>query len=177
MGLQYEVAVADADESCPEGLKQGDICRELAQRKALKVFSELLSEEEKSNALVIAADTLVFYDGKPLGKPKNEREAFEILTSLSGKKHTVCTGISVISKDLSVSEYETTSVKFRSMVSDEILGYIATGEPMDKAGAYGIQGLGASFVEGIEGDYFNVVGLPICRLSRILRESYGIKLF
>jgi septum formation protein len=177
MGLDFEIITADADESCPEGMESGEICRELANRKAHEVFRRLKNQGKHENALVIAADTLVFLGGNPLGKPRDEADAKRMLTDLSGTTHTVCTGISVMSVGRTVSEFETTYVKFREADERDILGYIATKEPFDKAGAYGIQGLGASFVEKIDGDYFNVVGLPICRLARVLRENYGIRLF
>ena len=177
MGLDFEVLVADVDESCDEGLSNGELCRELSRRKAQEVFDMLRSEQKHENALVIAADTLVFLCGKPLGKPKDKQNARDMLKELSGTRHTVCTGITVMTAEKSVSEFEETEVIFRKMDDDEIEGYVATLEPMDKAGAYGIQGLGASLVEGIRGDYFNVVGLPICRLAEILKSEFGIKLF
>ncbi len=177
MGLDFEVLVADVDESCDDGLAGGDLCRELSRRKAQEVFFTLREQNRHENALVIAADTLVFLDGKPLGKPKDEQNAREMLKELSGTVHTVCTGISVMTKDGTVSEFEETEVVFRAIDEKEINGYVATREPMDKAGAYGIQGLGASLVEGIKGDYFNVVGLPVCRLARILKRELGITLF
>lgn len=177
MGFDFEVLAADVDESCDEGLAPGEVCRELSRRKAEEIFRVLCAQGRSENALVIAADTLVFLDGKPLGKPKDAFDAEQMLTALSGTRHLVCTGISIKTADMSVSEFEETEVCFRELEIDEIRGYVATGEPMDKAGAYGIQGLGASLVEGINGDYFSVVGLPICRLSRILRERFDIKLF
>lgn len=177
MGLDFEVLVADVDESCDEGLCGGELCRELSRRKAQEVFRVLREQNRHENALIIAADTLVFLDGKPLGKPKDEQHARDMLRELSGTVHTVCTGISVMTEDTITTEFEETEVVFRTIDESEINGYVATCEPMDKAGAYGIQGLGASLVEGIKGDYFNVVGLPICRLARVLRREFGITLF
>jgi len=109
-----------------------------------------------------------------LGKPRSEEEAFQMLRKLSGKTHVVYTGVAVICNNRVVSEAEGTEVCFRALSEEEIRAYIATGEPMDKAGGYGIQGLGALLVEGIRGDYFNVMGLPVCRLGQILR-SFGVK--
>lgn len=125
--------------------------------------------------IIIAADTMVCIDHKLLGKPSNESEAKAMLKEMSGKKHTVYTGVAVNNcyeiKCFSVQ----TDVYFRSMTDREIDSYIATGEPMDKAGAYGAQGKGALFIERIDGDYFNVVGLPLCRLGEIL-SGMGVNL-
>ena len=118
--------------------------------------------------LIIAADTVVALDGRILGKPADGPDAFAMLSALSGRRHQVYTGLTVVCGAQRLTEHEVTAVTFRSLSSAEICAYIATGEPMDKAGAYGIQGRGALFVEGIEGDYYNVMGLPVCRLGRIL---------
>ncbi len=113
-----------------------------------------------ADEIVITADTMVFLDGQKLGKPADEAEALAMLTALQGRRHTVCTGVTVRQGDRLETESETTEVSFRPVSREELLAYIATGEPMDKAGAYGIQGVGALLVEGICGDYFNVMGLP-----------------
>ena len=126
--------------------------------------------------IVITADTMVFLDDKRLGKPADEADALEMLTALQGRHHTVCTGVTVRQGQRSVTEVETTEVYFRSASREELLGYIATGEPMDKAGAYGIQGKGSLLVEKIHGDYFNVMGLPVLRLSRMLGR-FGVRFF
>ena len=118
--------------------------------------------------LILAADTVVAVDDRILGKPRTEAEAEEMLHLLSGREHFVYTGIAVKYGGQSVVEHERTAVHFRSMTGREIRAYIASGECMDKAGAYGIQGLGGYFVSGICGDYYNVVGLPLCRLGVIL---------
>jgi septum formation protein len=110
-----------------------------------------------------------------LGKPRDELDAFQMLSLLSGVRHQVYTGLAVYQDEQRIVEHECTSVTFRELSEGEIEGYLATGEPMDKAGSYGIQGRGGLFVERIDGDYFNVVGLPICRLGRIL-TSLGVKL-
>ena len=120
--------------------------------------------------LVIAADTIVVCDGQILGKPKDEADAFQMLSMLSGRNHQVMTGMTVIRGDRQVTHTEITQIYFRNLQEQEIRSYIRTGEPMDKAGAYGIQGGAALFAHRIEGDYFNVVGLPVCRLGQILRE-------
>lgn len=122
----------------------------------------------EKDVLIIAADTLVYLDGSPMGKPKDEAEAKRMLAMLSAREHTVCTGVSLIYGDKAASEAERTEVRFRPMSADEISWYVSTGEPMDKAGAYGAQGKGAMFIESISGDFFNVMGLPVCRLMNML---------
>ncbi len=125
--------------------------------------------------LVIGADTVVELDGAILGKPHNEDDAFRMLRALSGREHRVYTGVTLARDDTLLTETEMTRVYFRDMSDREIRAYIASGEPMDKAGAYGYQGLAGVFVERIDGDYFNVVGLPLCRLGRML-EKLGVTL-
>ncbi len=122
------------------------------------------------DAVVIGADTLVAVGGQVLGKPKDEAEAFAMLRRLSGRSHTVCTGVAVISGGQTHTAVEATRVTFCRMSDDVIRGYIATGEPMDKAGAYGIQGYGGKFISGIEGCFFNVMGLPLNRLYTMLKN-------
>ena len=118
----------------------------------------------------MAADTVVAVDGTVLGKPRDRAHASEMLSALSGREHTVYTGVAVKRGEKLLVEHEATLVRFRPLTQREIHLYIQTGEPMDKAGGYGIQGYGALLVEGIRGDYFNVVGLPICRLGRMLAQ-------
>ena len=124
---------------------------------------------------MIAADTVVALDGAVLGKPRDEDDAFAMLSAMSGREHRVFTGVTVLRGDKAVTRHEETAVTFRELSPDEIWGYIATGEPMDKAGAYGIQGVGALLVSGIRGDYSNVMGLPVFRLGRIL-SGFGLDL-
>lgn len=126
--------------------------------------------------VVIAADTIVINEGKILGKPQGEADAFLMLRSLSGKEHTVMTGLAVAYAGKLIKTCVQTKVFFRTLSEREIKGYIASGEPLDKAGGYGIQGLGAVFVEKIEGCYFNVVGLPLPKLYQVL-EQLEVKLF
>ena len=114
--------------------------------------------------MVIAADTIVVCDGKVLGKPHSEEEAVEMLTLLSGRDHQVMTGVTVLSGEKEETFTEVTDIHFRPLSQKEILAYVATGEPMDKAGAYGIQGGAALFAQKLVGDYYNVMGLPVCRL-------------
>ena len=125
--------------------------------------------------IVITADTMVFLDDQRLGKPSDEADALRMLTTLQGRRHTVCTGVTVQQGDRRLTEAESTLVYFRPASQAELLAYIRTGEPMDKAGAYGVQGRGALLVERLDGDFFNVMGLPLLRLSRML-ERFGVLL-
>ncbi len=153
-GFDFTVRVADADETIPDGTKPEDAVVFLAARKAMAV-------ERAEDETVLGADTIVVLDGKILGKPKNKDDAFNILKSLSGRVHSVFTGVCIIEKGRSMTFAEETQVEFLSLTDDEINTYIDTNEPYDKAGAYGIQGIASKFVRRINGDYFNVVGLPI----------------
>ena len=119
---------------------------------------------------------MVFLDGLRLGKPHSQAEAAEMLRALSGRTHTVCTGVTVRRGDRRETRSETTGVTFRSLTDREIRHYVSTGDPMDKAGAYGVQGLAALFVSGIQGDYFNVMGLPLCLLGGMLAD-FGVDLY
>lgn len=170
MGIkEFQIISPDVDEGVAPGLTPAGIVEELSLRKARA------AETAGPDGLIIAADTVVALDGMVLGKPQNEAEAFAMLSSLSGREHHVYTGVTVLQGGQAVTEHEETAVTFRALEPDEIRGYIATGEPMDKAGAYGIQGLGALLVSGIQGDYCNVVGLPVFRLGGILKR-FGIDL-
>ena len=172
MGLRgFKVTSPEVDETVDEHLPPAQVVEELSRRKAMAV-----ARHADGDDLIIAADTVVALEGAVLGKPADQREAFAMLTALSGNRHYVYTGLTVIQGHRVVTQHECTTVTFRDLEPEEISHYIATGEPMDKAGAYGIQGLGAMLVSGIEGDYFNVVGLPIFRLSRIL-AGFGLDLF
>ena len=164
MGLRdCRIVCSDADETASPGLTPPALVEALSARKAAAV-----QHAAAAGDLIIAADTVVALDGRVLGKPADGPDAFAMLSALSGRRHQVYTGLTVVCGAQRLTEHEVTAVTFRSLSSAEICAYIATGEPMDKAGAYGIQGRGALFVEGIEGDYYNVMGLPVCRLGRIL---------
>lgn len=177
VGLDFEVAVSDADESSVKpGEDVGIYVQELAMLKA-SCTAKALRERGERDVLIVAADTVVMSEGKILGKPHDEADARAMLAALSGKTHEVLTGICVfrLRDAFSVCAAERTEVTFR-MLSEELIGaYVATGEPLDKAGAYGIQGRGALLCEKINGDYFNVVGLPVSELCRILDEEFGYK--
>ncbi|MEE1012717.1 MAG: Maf family protein [Clostridia bacterium] len=169
----FTVITDDSEETLIPGEAPAQTVQRLAAEKA-----EHVSAKTDADALILAADTVVVLDGSILGKPKDEADAFAMLSALSGNTHQVFTGMAVLDTKTGqcVTAFETTKVRFRALSHREIRQYIASGEPMDKAGAYGIQELGALFVEGIDGDYFNVVGLPLCRLGKLLKESFEIDL-
>lgn len=159
------VKVSNADETSVKNMSPEDTVRALAELKGKAVF------KENSEDTVISADTVVELNGKILGKPHTEHEAFEMLSSLSDRTHIVHTGVCILSKDVAVTFSEKTSVTFMKLSSEEILQYIESGEPFDKAGGYGIQGKGCLFVERIDGDYYNVMGLPVARLYKTLKGN------
>lgn len=161
-GYAYDVVVSQCEEILPDGITPEKAVEELARQKAEDVFAR------NTDALVIAADTVVALGNTILGKPKNEEDAFNMLTSLSGRCHTVYTGVCLMKDGRTDIFHVATEVEFYALTEDEIRRYIASGEPMDKAGAYGIQGKGFVLVKGIHGDYFNVVGLPLAETVRHL---------
>ena len=165
MGFSFTVRPAKGEELPHPELTPAQLVEELARQKALEV-----SAEAEADDVVVAADTVVAIDGKVLGKPHDKVHAAQMLSALSGREHTVYTGVAVKRGETLLVEHEATQVRFRPLTEREIDLYIQTGEPMDKAGSYGIQGYGALLVERIRGDYFNVVGLPICRLGRMLAQ-------
>ena len=159
----FQIIPAVGEENIPEGTSPEEAVLLLSRQKAAEIYSKY------KNETIIAADTVVAIDGKILGKPQNEKDAAAMLRTLSGRVHSVFTGVCVMFADgRSESFAERTAVEFYPLSDEEIANYIATGEPMDKAGAYGIQEQGALLVKRIEGDFYNVMGLPIARLSRIL---------
>lgn len=163
---ELRVIPAVGEELAPAGLEPGELVKILASHKAREVAA-LCGEDD----LIIAADTIVWHQGHVFGKPHSPEEAVDMLRSLSGCSHQVFTGVSVIRQGRELLEYEMSLVHFRTLDEDEIVRYVATGEPMDKAGAYGAQGKAALFVQGIDGDFFNVMGLPLCRLGQMLKEQ------
>lgn len=172
LGLNVETASPDIDESAVEADSPSHLAEKLAKTKAEKVYRDLHPE----GCPVVAADTLVEIGGRILGKPRSVAEAEEMLRMLSGKLHYVHTGLAVIYSGTFASAVETATVHFRELSDDEIESYIMSGEPMDKAGAYGIQGRAGAFVDRIEGDFFSIVGLPLCRLVTLLRNTMGLTL-
>ena len=166
----FDVRVPQTEENFPEGLSPSEVVEYISREKAASAAKLCTAEE-----IVITADTMVFLDEARLGKPRDEADALRMLTALQGRHHTVCTGVTVRRGDDILTQSETTHVYFRPASEAELRAYIATGEPMDKAGAYGIQGKGSLLVEGIRGDFFNVMGLPVLRLSRMLAH-FGVQL-
>lgn len=171
MGLKhFLIRPAQGAELFDLNLTPDQLVEQLSRQKAAEAAACAGPED-----LILAADTVVSIDRRVLGKPRDASDAVEMLSALSGREHRVYTGITVRRGTVCITEHETTIVRFRPLSQTEIEAYVATGEPMDKAGAYGIQGLGCLLVEGIMGDYFNVVGLPVCRLSQIL-SRFGLSL-
>ena len=173
MGLAHMVVSAECDEWFPEGLSPAETVKYISREKAFAAANMAAPED-----IVITADTMVFLDDKKLGKPADEAEARQMLRSLSGRGHDVYTAVHLIlvGEDGSTRESSTcelTHVTFFDLAEDEIESYVATGEPLDKAGAYGIQGIGRALVRDIDGDYFNVVGLPVARTLRAIDDLMG----
>ena len=167
MGLEFEVMTGDCDENI-SGLTPDKLVCELSRRKALAVAEKL-----GFPAVVIGADTVVADRDRILGKPRSREDAVNTLLSLSGRTHSVFTGVTVTDGITTLTELSSTRVKFTDISRADAEAYADTGEPLDKAGSYGIQGRGGVFVESREGDFYGVVGLPICRLRAMLRK-FGI---
>lgn len=164
------IVPARGEEKADPGLGPEELVKALAAHKAREVAAQCAPED-----VIVAADTIVWAGGRVFGKPRDEAEAARMLRTLSGRRHEVYTGVAVIRNGREILGAERSAVRFRALSEREIAAYIATGEPMDKAGAYGAQGKAALFVEGIEGDFFNVMGLPLCRLGTMLSEL-GVEL-
>ncbi len=165
-GIEFDVLVSDADETVPEGTAPKDAAMMTAEKKALAVA------EKCPDSVVIGADTIVVIDDMILGKPKDEADAMAMLRTLSGREHQVITGVCLTDGEKTKCFAQVSKVRFYDLTDEEIASYVATEEPMDKAGSYGIQGKGCVLVEGIEGDYFNIVGLPVAETVRALK-SFG----
>lgn len=163
-GYDFEVICADIVEAVPENVQPQEVVMSLALQKAQAVAAE------NEDAVVVGSDTVVALDGKILGKPHSESEACEMLRLLSGRTHKVFTGVAVVGDGKAKNFFDETDVEFDPLGEDEIKKYVATGEPMDKAGAYGIQGKGSVLVKRINGDFFNVMGLPIAKLYREMSD-------
>jgi septum formation protein len=177
-GIQFIVQPADVPESPLDGEPAKNCAERLAREKALAVFAQ------RPDTWVLGADTVVFVDGQILGKPRDAADAFRMLRLLSGRVHQVITGVCLIGTEKRTAKREamlsfedirseTTLVTMEHLADQEIHAYVATGEPMDKAGAYAIQGRASCWISRIEGDYFNVVGLPVSRVFQMLREHSG----
>jgi septum formation protein len=174
LGLPVRIIPSEADETVSGQLQPKEIVETLAERKASSVAAALPESERKG--LVIGSDTIVVLDGSVLGKPKDEAEAADMLTRLQGRAHEVYSGVTIIdaASGRTVTSHLVTRVWMKELDALRIRKYIETGEPMDKAGSYGIQGLGALLVERIEGDFFNVVGLPVSLVADVL-EEFGVR--
>ncbi len=166
LGLRFETRICATDESWPDDCDAEHAAGAVALRKAAAVASDT------SGGIILGADTVVMLDGLALGKPRDDSDALDMLTRLAGRAHRVITGIAIIDQvsGTQIVESEATVVYMRHAGTEELRAYVASGEPADKAGAYGIQGLGAGLITRIEGDYTNVVGLPIARIIRCLQH-------
>ena len=162
-GLDFTIRVADIDETMDQSKAPYDEVARVSRLNALAVA-------RKPEDVLEAADTIVVCDHQVLGKPRNEADAFRMLRLLSGRDHQVMTGMTVLRGDEAITCTEVTDIHFRDLSDGEIRAYIATGDPMDKAGSFGVQGGAALFVTRLEGDFYNVMGLPVCRLALILRQ-------
>lgn len=178
-GYQFEVRAAEIDEAVRPGEDPIAYVVRLAREKAQAVFRETVNSgqlsvlSEKSELVVLGADTTVTLDGHILGKPEDAADAARMLRMLSGRTHRVMTGVAVVTEHRVEVAAEVTGVRFLTLSDAEIEAYIATGEPMDKAGAYGIQGMAAKWIPRVEGDYFNVVGLPLALVNIMLEAAKG----
>ena len=161
--IPFTIRVADIDETMDSAKAPFDEVARVSRLKALAV-------ERQEDDIIIAADTIVVCEGKVLGKPRSEAEAVDMLSLLSGRDHQVMTGCTVVKGNRTETFTEVTDLHFRPLSRKEIENYVATGEPMDKAGSYGIQGGAALFCERMVGDYYNVMGLPVCRLGQVLKQ-------
>ena len=172
MNLKFDIIKSEIEETIVENESPEELVKRLSYEKAHDIASKNL------DSIVIGADTIVVLNNNVLGKPKDEDEAFNMLKQMSGKEHDVITGISILCLGLKkeINDYCVSKVKFKNLSDEDIYSYIETGECMDKAGAYGIQGLGGLFVEYIKGDYFNIVGFPISSASEIFKNYFNIDL-
>lgn len=177
LGIPFEVITCETDESCSL-TDPAEYVRELATRKGLAVRDMLRARgEDLSDTLILAADTVVAMDHTILGKPTDRADAIRMLSALCGRDHAVYSGIALIRGERTAAHSERTAVHVAPLSEAEIARYVATGEPDDKAGSYAMQGLFSPYITGIEGCYFNVVGLPIHALFRLASEHFGIDLY
>lgn len=176
--IKFEIIPSDASEDISESMPHDEYVCELAKRKGEAVRDMLISRgEDLSDTLIISCDTIVSYDGRVIGKPKNEMHAAITLSLLSDSRHEVYSGLSLICGDEQYIDFAKTSVKFAEIGEETISEYVKSGEPMGKAGSYAIQGVAASFVERIEGDYSNIVGFPLALFCKMLRRYFGMSIF
>ena len=173
--VPFRILPTGADESHGD-LSPRELVKVLAGRKATAATASL-TEKEREAAVIVACDTVVELDGRILEKPRDAADAVRMLTALSGSEHFVHSGLALKSADKEIRECVSATVLFRPLTQGEILRYVASGAPLDKAGAYGIQGPAAAFVREVRGDYMTVVGMPLCRLTALLREEFGMDIF
>jgi septum formation protein len=171
--IDAEVYITNADETLGENFPPWEIVKILSQRKAHFAAAQIGGP----GVMIIAADTVVEYGGNIIGKPASEEEAAKTLFMLSGELHRVYSGITVIFDDTAVCGYDVTTVKFRELSCEEIEQYVKTGDPLTKAGSYGAEGPGSAFIERIEGDFFNIAGLPVFKFANILKNSFSMTIF
>lgn len=172
-GVQFEIMSADADESS-DLTSPAELVQQLALRKAHAVRAQLLDAGAwNSDTLIIASDTVVANGAKILGKPRDDADAARMLRGLSGRTHRVFSGVALLCGDREAVDFDMTAIRFAKMSEADIAWYVKSGEPRDKAGAYAVQGLAAMWVAGMDGDYFNVVGLPVYRLNALLLSFLG----
>lgn len=170
VGMEFDIVVSNSEENCEDSLSPEEFVMELSRQKASAVAGQTSYTED---FLIIGSDTVVVFEGEIMGKPKDKEDAERMLSLLSGKSHSVFTGVTLLGvadgKEINHSFYEETIVHFNEMNKEDIDWYIGTGDPFDKAGAYGIQGPCSAFIKGIEGDYFTVMGFPVARLCKELK--------
>lgn len=164
LDIQFEIVVSDIDEIINEELTNEEVVMDIAKQKAMQIKASY------PDACVLGFDTLVILEGVPLGKPKDEQDAFQMLKQLSGKTHQVLTGCAILGEKIEEVFYDFAYVTFNEMSDLEIHEYLETKEPFDKAGAYGIQGYGAKYIQKIDGDYYSVMGVPLQKLYQKLRD-------
>ena len=167
LGIEFEIIKPNADEKILNDESPENLCKRLAELKANSI--------NISNKIILAADTIVVIENEILGKPKNNDDAFRMLNLLQGREHKVLTGIALRKNNKLISDVEISRVKFRELNQAQIKAYISSGECDDKAGAYAVQGLGSLLIEYIKGDYYNVVGLPLCKFGKML-SNFNITL-
>lgn len=173
LGIKFDIVSADADEHS-DITDPAQLVRELSLRKG-RAVRELLKAEGTwdEETLIIASDTVVAANGEILGKPRDNADAARMLRLLSGSAHHVVSGVALLTGDREIADAEKTAVRFAAMSEKDIEWYVKSGEPADKAGAYAVQGLASLFIEGLDGDYFNVVGLPVHRLNNLIKQFLG----
>ncbi|MCL1859798.1 MAG: Maf family protein [Oscillospiraceae bacterium] len=175
LGITAEIYITDADETVYDNAKfsPGEIVTGLSQRKARKAAGEI----NDPSVMIIAADTVVIYNGCVIGKPSDEQDAINTLLMLAGKFHEVYSGITIVFDNKIICDYDVTKVKFRDIDIKEIEQYVKTGDPLTKAGSYGAEGIGSAFMEHIEGDFFNIAGLPVYKFANILKNDFNMTVF